>query len=66
MLHIVPIDDVQPHRLDTTCDCEPDVEFMAQVLVTHMAFDGRQEREPEVTHPEGWGVFWGDDGELIR
>jgi len=65
VLHAVPLKDLKPHRLDTTCECEPAVEFLKQILVTHMAFDERQKYEPEIKHPGGWALFEGEDGELI-
>lgn len=66
MIHIIPFEDLRQHRLDTTCECGPEVEFLAQMCVTHMAFDGREKREPEVKHPAGWGLFEGQDGELVE
>lgn len=43
MIHVYPIDDCQQHRLDTTCDCNPRVEFHSQILVIHESFDGLDE-----------------------
>ena len=33
MIHVVPSE--ESHRLDTTCDCEPRVQFLEQILVIH-------------------------------
>jgi hypothetical protein len=33
MIHVVPNE--ESHRLDTTCDCGPRVEFLEQILVIH-------------------------------
>jgi len=65
MIHVIPLEDIRQHRLDTTCECEPRVEFLAEMLVTHMAFDGRHKQEPEVKHPAGWILLAGEDGELV-
>lgn len=53
MLHVVPFD--ESHRLDTTCDCEPRVEFLEQMLVVHNSPDaaGWLVIESEDNYPTG-------------
>lgn len=42
-IHILPIDDTEPHTEETTCKCEPSVEFEnGEMIVKHNAFDGRE------------------------
>jgi hypothetical protein len=48
MIHVIPCD--ESHRLDTTCDCEPSVEFLAEMLVVHNGPD-----------TNGWVVVESDD-----
>ena len=46
MIHILPINDIQPHEESTTCHCNPTVEFLeGEGLVTHNSFDGRELEE---------------------
>jgi len=49
MIHVIPCD--EGHRLDTTCDCEPEVQFLEQILVIHNC------RGVE----NGWVCIEGDD-----
>lgn len=45
-LNILPIDDIQPHREDEHCMCNPTTEANNNVLiVTHNSFDGREFKE---------------------
>lgn len=55
MIHVVPTD--ESHRLDTTCDCEPKVQFLSEIFVVHNA------RELE---PEGWLVLQSEDNYPIN
>ena len=42
--HILPINDLIIHEENTTCECEPKVEFLenGDMLIVHNAFDGRE------------------------
>jgi hypothetical protein len=64
MLHAVPTKDLRPHRCDTTCECEPKVEFLKEIVVTHNSYDRREEHEPEVLGAPGV-LVQGDCEELI-
>lgn len=35
MIHVLPIEEVDIHTDDTTCDCEPDVEIYGEIVVIH-------------------------------
>jgi hypothetical protein len=41
-LHVLPVNDLKPHRESVTCHCDPRVEAVkGTMLVIHNAFDGR-------------------------
>jgi hypothetical protein len=45
-LNVLPIDDIQPHRHDRHCMCNPKVKvYDHALLVTHNSFDGREDKE---------------------
>jgi len=49
--HIVPINDLKEHESQTTCHCNPTIEFVdGDMLVIHNAFDGREAAEI-ITNP---------------
>jgi len=41
---VLPVNDIMPHdEFETTCPCEPKVEFIdGEMLITHNSFDGRE------------------------
>jgi hypothetical protein len=41
---VLPVEDIMPHdEFETTCPCEPKVEFInGEMLITHNSFDGRE------------------------
>jgi len=46
MLNIVPVNDLQVHREDEHCSCNPRVEYENGIkLVIHNSFDGREYNE---------------------
>jgi|AntDeeMinimDraft_6_1070357.scaffolds.fasta_scaffold60300_2 hypothetical protein len=49
-IHILPINDIEPHDEATTCKCNPTVEILAdgEMMIVHNSFDGR-ERIEELT-----------------
>ena len=48
-LNVLPIGDIQPHRHDRHCMCNPTVkEYCGNLIVTHNSFDGREFKELEV------------------
>lgn len=45
-LNILPINDIQPHRQDEHCMCNPTTkEHCNVIIVTHNSFDGREFKE---------------------
>jgi len=44
VIHVLPVDDLEPHdEEETTCKCEPRVEFVeGGILVVHNSFDNRE------------------------
>jgi hypothetical protein len=45
-LHVLPLNDVAEHVLDTTCPCGCQVDFeKANAVITHSSFDGREWQE---------------------
>ena len=43
MINILPINDLEEHIEDTTCECCPKVEFEnGEMIVIHNSFDGRE------------------------
>jgi hypothetical protein len=61
MIHVLPCDEL--HRLDTTCDCGPRVEFLDRILVIHESPDaaGWLVVESEDNHP----VSYLSDGVMV-
>lgn len=49
-IHILPINDSEPHEEATTCKCKPTVEILedGEMMIVHNSFDGR-ERVEELT-----------------
>jgi len=45
--HILPINDLKPHKESSTCKCLPDVEVLknGDMLIIHNSFDGREQVE---------------------
>lgn len=48
--HITPINDIKPHKEESTCECLPKVEFgeNGDMLIIHNSFDGRELLEKEL------------------
>ena len=47
-LNILPINDIQPHRHDEHCICNPSTkEYNNVLIITHNSFDGREFKEIE-------------------
>ena len=44
MIHVLPVNDIKEHVEDTTCECEPTIDFKNGIIV-HNAFDGREHLE---------------------
>lgn len=44
MIHLIPVNDLVIHEENTTCDCQPKVEFLesGDMMVTHNSYDGRE------------------------
>ena len=43
IIHVLPINDVKPHKESSTCECEPRVEIVeGGMLVVHNSWDGRE------------------------
>ena len=43
MVHVLPVNDIKIHIEDTTCPCDPMVEYEGnEILVIHNAWDGRE------------------------
>lgn len=40
--HVVPVDDIRPHRLDDKCPCQPVHAASHHVVVIHAAWDRRE------------------------
>ena len=44
-VHVIPLDDLQPHVPTSACDCDPDYEMIDDSmhdLVVHHAYDKRE------------------------
>jgi len=42
-IHVYPLDDSKEHEFETTCDCDPSLEFVnGEMIVIHNSFDGRE------------------------
>ena len=60
IIHILPVDDLEPHTEETTCKCEPKIKIVeGGMLVVHNSYDGREIIE-EVTK-----ILKGDKDELL-
>lgn len=47
-LHVLPVNDTQPHQEDSTCNCNPKIlNENFTMIVVHNSYDGRELREKE-------------------
>lgn len=44
MIHIIPNKDLKEHTEETTCECEPTIDWENEIVI-HNAFDGREHLE---------------------
>lgn len=61
MIECVPIDDLEPHGRGIECKCCPEVVFGdGEMIVVHMAFDGRHliEQVNDMLNNEQTGKKW--------
>lgn len=41
--HIIPVNDLKPHNLESTCDCQPRLLMENnEMIFVHSAWDGRE------------------------
>ena len=44
--HVTPINDIDEHAEETTCECKPEVEHInGNMVIIHNSFDGRENVE---------------------
>lgn len=57
MKHVIPTNDDREHEYNTTCDCEPEVDWDASIVI-HNAFDKREEHEKRTGTPLAPNKKW--------
>lgn len=50
-IHVVPLNDVSPHRPRVTCWCQPQRDEKEPLVVVHFAKDGREQFENRERRP---------------
>lgn len=46
MINILPINDLQEHTENSTCECNPKIEFEnGEMIIIHNSYDGREHKE---------------------
>lgn len=53
VVHVLPINDAEPHEMRRWCPCRPDLEEVdgyGALVVVHRAWDGRAQQHPPTVH----------------
>ena len=53
MYNILPINDIEPHIEDSTCECNPKIVFTnGEMIIVHNSFDGREYKKQLIAEIE--------------